>query len=113
MDQGGQCAIKWTQLSRRSFAANAVRLELHALADNLGIFLRTPPTPEPIKEWSLTTLKQKADQDRREGRRPRAHCRVPDGRGRDFDEPVRRDSTNDRLSCGRSRSHQPGGRRQA
>jgi CheY-like chemotaxis protein len=30
------------------------------------------------------------DWDRREGRRPRAHGRVPDGRGRDFEEPVRR-----------------------
>jgi hypothetical protein len=26
-------------MSRRAFAANAVRLELHALADNLGNFL--------------------------------------------------------------------------
>jgi hypothetical protein len=36
-----------------------VRLQLHALAYNLGIFLRTLATPEPIKEWSLTTLKEK------------------------------------------------------
>src|SRR2546430_2232440 len=34
-------AIKWTRLSCRSFAANAVRLQLHALAYNLGNFLRT------------------------------------------------------------------------
>jgi len=32
--------------------ANAVRLQLHALAYNLGNFLRTLATPEPIKDWS-------------------------------------------------------------
>jgi hypothetical protein len=46
-------------LSCCSFAANAVRLQLHALAYNLGNFLRTLATPEPIKDWSLTSLKEK------------------------------------------------------
>ena len=55
----GKGAIKWTRLSCRSFAANAARLQLHALAYNLGNFLRTLATPEPIKDWSLTTLKEK------------------------------------------------------
>ena len=55
----GKNAIKWTRLSCRSFAANAVRLQLHALAYNLGNFLRTLATPEPIKDWSLTTLREK------------------------------------------------------
>jgi Transposase DDE domain group 1 len=55
----GKSAIKWTRLSCRSFAANAVRLQLHALAYNLGNFLRTLATPEPIKDWSLTSLKEK------------------------------------------------------
>jgi len=55
----GKGAINWTRLSCRSFAANAVRLQLHALAYNLGNFLRTLATPEPIKDWSLTTLKEK------------------------------------------------------
>ena len=36
-----------------------VRLQLHALAYNLGNFLRTLATPEPIKDWSLTSLKEK------------------------------------------------------
>jgi hypothetical protein len=36
-----------------------VRLQLHALAYNLGNFLRTLATPEPIKNWSLTTLREK------------------------------------------------------
>jgi hypothetical protein len=55
----GKGAIKWTRLSCRSFAANAVRLQLHALAYNLANFLRTLATPEPIKDWSLTSLKEK------------------------------------------------------
>jgi hypothetical protein len=42
-----------------SFAANAVRLQLHALAYNLGNFPRTLATPEPIKDWSPTSLKEK------------------------------------------------------
>ena len=36
-----------------------MRLQLHALAYNLGNFLRTLATPEPIKDWSLTSLKDK------------------------------------------------------
>src|SRR5712672_2352367 len=55
----GKGAINWTRLSCRSFAANSVRLQLHALAYNLGNFLSTLATPEPIKEWSLTSLKDK------------------------------------------------------
>jgi hypothetical protein len=55
----GKGAIKWTRLSCRSFNANAVRLQLHALAYNLGNFLRTLATPEAIKEWSLTSLREK------------------------------------------------------
>jgi hypothetical protein len=54
-------AIKWTRLSCCSFAANAVRLQLHALAYNLGNFLRTLATPEPIKmlwggRWGDVTI---------------------------------------------------------
>ena len=55
----GKGAIKRTRLSCRTFAANAVRLQLDALAYNLGNFLRTLATPEPIKDWSLTSLKEK------------------------------------------------------
>jgi Transposase DDE domain group 1 len=32
---------------------------VHALAYNLANFLRTLATPEPIKDWSLTSLKEK------------------------------------------------------
>jgi hypothetical protein len=55
----GKGAVKWTRLSCRSFSANAVRLQLHALAYNLGNFLRTLATPEPIQDWSLTSLREK------------------------------------------------------
>jgi hypothetical protein len=55
----GKGAIKWTQLSCRSFNANAVRLQLHALAYNLGNLLRTLAIPEAIAEWSLTSLREK------------------------------------------------------
>ena len=55
----GKGAIKWTRLSCRTFAANAARLQLHALAYNLGNFLRTLATPEPIKDWLVTSLKEK------------------------------------------------------
>lgn len=55
----GKGAIKWTHVSCRTFAANAVRLQLHALAYNLSNFLRTLATPEPIQDWSLTSLREK------------------------------------------------------
>jgi hypothetical protein len=55
----GKGAIKWTRLSCRSFAANVVRLQLHTLAYNLGNFQRRLATPEPIKDWSMTTLREK------------------------------------------------------
>src|SRR5262245_65932668 len=74
----GKGAIKWTRLSCRTFAANAVRLQLHALAYNLGNFLRMLATPDPIKDWS-DDLEGQADQDRREGGEPRP---LPDGRDR-------------------------------
>jgi Transposase DDE domain group 1 len=32
---------------------------LYALAYNLGSFLRTLATPEPIQDWSLTSLREK------------------------------------------------------
>src|SRR3954469_1438186 len=55
----GKGAIKWTRLSCRTFAANAVRLQLHALAYNLGNFMRTLAMPETAQPWSLTSLKEK------------------------------------------------------
>jgi len=52
----GKHASKWTRLSCMRFAANAVRLQLHALAYNLANFLRTLATPEAVETWSLTSL---------------------------------------------------------
>ena len=55
----GKNAIKWTRLSCHRFRDNAVRLQLHALAYNLGNFLRTLALPEAVEQWSLTTLRDK------------------------------------------------------
>jgi len=55
----GKGAIKWTRLSYRTFAANAVRLQLHALAYNLGNFMRTLAMPKTAEPWSLTSLREK------------------------------------------------------
>jgi hypothetical protein len=55
----GRGAIKWTRLSRGTFAANAVRLQLHALAYNLGNFMRTLAMPKAAELWSLTSLREK------------------------------------------------------
>jgi hypothetical protein len=55
----GKGAIKWTRLSCRSFATNAVRLQLHALAYNLGKFMWTLAMPETAEPWSLTSLGEK------------------------------------------------------
>lgn len=52
----GKNAINWTRLSCHSFRNNEVRLQLHALAYNLGNFLRTLALPEAVKHWSLTAL---------------------------------------------------------
>jgi hypothetical protein len=55
----GKYALKWTRLSCMRFAANAVRLQLHALAYNLANFLRTLATPDEIGTWSLTSLRER------------------------------------------------------
>jgi hypothetical protein len=55
----GKNAVTWTRLSCRRFAANAVRLQLHALAYNLANFLRTLALPEAISHWSMTTLRDR------------------------------------------------------
>ena len=55
----GKHAVKWTRLSCTTFRANAVRLQLHALAYNLANFLRTLALPREVAEWSLTSLREK------------------------------------------------------
>ena len=55
----GKGAVKWTRLSCRSFAANAVRLQFHALAYNIGNFMQTLAIPKTAEPWSLTSLREK------------------------------------------------------
>ena len=55
----GKYAVKWTRLSCRDFKDNQARLQLFALAYNLGNFLRRVALPKPVKHWSLTTLREK------------------------------------------------------
>ena len=55
----GKGAIKWTRLSCRTFAANAVRLQLYALAYNLANFMRTLAMPKTAEPWSLTSLRER------------------------------------------------------
>src|ERR671912_2089665 len=55
----GKSAVRWTRLSCRSMKANAVRLQLHALAYNLANFFRTLVLPDEVERWSLTTLREK------------------------------------------------------
>jgi hypothetical protein len=49
----GKCAVKWTRLSCRNFRNNHARLQLFALAYNLGNFLRRLALPKSVKHWSL------------------------------------------------------------
>ena len=55
----GKNTINWTRLSCRKFRNNAVRLQLHALAYNLGNFMRTLALPKEVEHWSMTTLRDK------------------------------------------------------
>jgi hypothetical protein len=55
----GKNAIRWTRLSCRSMAANAVRLQLHALAYNLANVVRILVLPDVVERWSLTSLREK------------------------------------------------------
>ncbi len=55
----GKNAVKWTRLSCHDFLDNQVRLQLFALAYNLGNFQRRLALPRSVKHWSLTTLREK------------------------------------------------------
>ena len=59
MDQGRQGRDQMDAAVVPDVRGQRVRLQPHALAYNLGNFLRTLATPEPIKDWSLTSLKEK------------------------------------------------------
>ena len=81
MDQGGQERDPVDTPVVPRFDHNAVRLQLHALAYNLGNFMRTLALPDAVEQWSLTSLAREAHQDRSEDRASRALRHVPDGRG--------------------------------
>jgi Transposase DDE domain group 1 len=87
-----------TKLCTRFPAArlNAVRLQLHALAYNLGNFLRTLATPEPINDWSLTSLKERLIKTGGKICQPSSLCRFPDGRSRRSEHSLCRHPATDR-----------------
>ena len=78
----GTGAIKWKRPSCRTFAANAVRLRFHALAYNLGNFMRTLAMPKTAEPWSLTSLREKLAQSRCEGHQPSPLRYLSGGRAR-------------------------------
>jgi len=55
----GKNAITWTRLSCKRFRNNEVKLQLHALAYNLGVFLQGADLPEEIADWSLTSIQSR------------------------------------------------------
>jgi hypothetical protein len=55
----GKYALNWTRLSCHDFVDNRVRLQLFALAYNIGNFLRRLALPKSVKKWSLRTLRDK------------------------------------------------------
>ena len=55
----GKNAVKWTRLSCHDFVDNQVRVQLFALAYNLGNFLRRLALPRSVQHWTLTTLREK------------------------------------------------------
>src|SRR5262245_9256491 len=59
MDQGRQGGDQVDAAVVPNVRRQRGRLQLHALAYNLGNFLRTLAMPEPIKDWSLTSLTEK------------------------------------------------------
>jgi hypothetical protein len=55
----GKYALKWTRLSCHDFDDNQVRLQLFAMAYNIGNFLRRLALPKAINDWSLRTMREK------------------------------------------------------
>jgi hypothetical protein len=59
VDPGGQTGAALDAAVLPRLPANAVRLQLFALAYNLGNFLRSLVLPDQVAHWSLTTLREK------------------------------------------------------
>jgi hypothetical protein len=77
----GKYAFRWTRLSCRKFRNNEVRLQLHALAYNLGNFMRTLGLAEGGRALVSDHAARKAGQDRRQSRPTWSLCHLPIGRG--------------------------------
>ena len=96
MDQGGQgrdqmdaAFLPLLRRQRRSPSASRARLQSRQLPAHAGDAGADQGLVDDDAEGE-------ADQDRREGCRPRALCRVPDGGGRHSARPLRRHSAHDR-----------------
>ena len=109
----GKGAIKWTRLSCRTFAANAVRLQLHVLAYNLGNFLRTLAMPKAAEPWSLTSLREKLIKIGAKVVSHGALRHVPVGRGRGIAPDVRRHPVAGRPTAGTACASMSGQREQS
>ena len=81
----GKNAVKWTRLSCHDFVDNKLRLQLFALAYNLGDFLRRLALPRSVNHWSLIPIAigiaREVDQDRGESSHAFALHHLPDGGG--------------------------------
>lgn len=66
------------------FAANAVWLQLHALADNLADVLRTPVKTVGIETWSLTSLRERLTKT---GTRHQRHARYAESQFAEAAQP--------------------------
>ncbi len=95
----GRNAVKWTKLSCRTFKDNQARLQLFGLAYNLANFLRRLALPKGIRQWSLTTLREKLSKDRCEGDVALKVCILSTGGGRRAATTIRSDSGADRTTC--------------
>ena len=63
-------------------AQNEVRLQLHVLAYNLGVFLQITDLSEGMADWSLTSLRTQVTKNGARVRPPRPLYYLPIGRGR-------------------------------
>src|SRR5262249_50199402 len=78
----GKGAIKWTRLSCRTFAANAVAAPASCARLQSRQFPAHAGDAGADQGLVADDLEGQADQDRREGGEPRPLCYLPDGRGR-------------------------------
>jgi hypothetical protein len=104
LDKEGKGPIKRTRLSCRTLAANAVRLQLHALAYNLGNFMRTLAMPKAAEPRSLTSLQEKLIKIDAKVVSYGRFVTFQDGRGRGVAPDLRRNPGADRPAAGVARA---------